>query len=616
MIRNEQASSPSLDGDLLPVRMCNEFVYCPRLFYLMHVQGLFAHSADTVVGARQHDARKHRKTKGGGGHNGEDETDNSLEPISRSETLTADQWGVRGKMDLLEVESEGLVVVEYKKGGSPSFKDHKWENHHLPYGAWPGDLAQVGLYMAILREHGMACSRARIFYRKDRRNVQIDWSESLELFLKDVVHRARETSRRTSPPLPLIDSPKCPKCSLVEICLPLEHVYLHRSNHSLEDPSDSDSDENPEAATIPRLIPGSDDLASVHVISAGSTIRKRGENVLVEKRDGGRQTVLGKDIGHLAIYGPSQITHQCLLYLSENGVCVTHHTGAGRLLGLTTPLNTKNIALRRAQFRAADCDAKTLILARSLTRAKISNQRTLLRRYRASIKSSEKPTFWETEKELEENRKAKLDLCEALSETLKRLSSCARRVKFAENLGQVRGFEGDAAAQYFRSIPQIVPPAWRLEFQGRSRRPPRDKINALLSFGYSLLVKDAINAIVGVGLDPMLGFLHTMIPGRPALALDLMEPFRAAWVDVAVFRLIATGGIQLSDFTSSSMGVYLSDAGRRSLIGAYERRADEETTHPYFGYKMSIRRLLALDCRLMAKYMAEEVSVFSPFTTR
>ena len=151
---------------------------------------------------------------------------------------------------------------------------------------------------------------------------------------------------------------------------------------------------------------------------------------------------------------------------------------------------------------------------------------------------------------------------------------------------------------------------------GRSRRPPRDRVNALLSFGYALFTRDATAVAARVGLDPMLGFLHTVVPGRPALALDLMEPFRAAWVDTAVLRLLATRGIDREDFVFTSAGVSLTERGRNALIAAYERRADELLTHPRFGYRMSYRRMLELEARVLAKWMAGEIETFSPLVTR
>ena len=151
---------------------------------------------------------------------------------------------------------------------------------------------------------------------------------------------------------------------------------------------------------------------------------------------------------------------------------------------------------------------------------------------------------------------------------------------------------------------------------GRSRRPPRDRVNALLSFGYALFTRDATAVAARVGLDPMLGFLHTVVPGRPALALDLMEPFRAAWVDTAVLRLLATRGIDREDFVFTSAGVSLTERGRNALIAAYERRADELTTHPRFGYRMAYRRLLELEARVLGKWLVGKVEHYTPIWTR
>jgi CRISPR-associated protein Cas1 len=144
----------------------------------------------------------------------------------------------------------------------------------------------------------------------------------------------------------------------------------------------------------------------------------------------------------------------------------------------------------------------------------------------------------------------------------------------------------------------------------------RSRVNAMLSFAYSLLTREAIAAIGRVGLDPMLGFFHSMIPGRPALALDLIEPFRPAWSDTAVLRLISTSGIERQDFTVIPAAVHLNDAGRKKLIRAHERRAREETSHPRFDYRMSYRRILELEVRVLSKFLAGEISEYMPIWTR
>ena len=380
----------------------------------------------------------------------------------------------------------------------------------------------------------------------------------------------------------------------------------------------------------------------------GTLVRKEGESLVVCPRDGEPERLLLKDIAHVALYGPVQVTEQCLQLLLMQGVPVSHHTSAGRLLGLSAPMLSQNIHLRRAQFRAADDPGRCLEAARALVLAKVRNQRTVLRRYGRGVEQTlcdeqgDLPDWASTDNDTpappprstdEEERdddqddpapntaeleapRSTTDPRIRCAQALRAMQQALRRAGQAGDLDILRGCEGEAAAYYFAALPAILPAAWQQDFVGRSRRPPRDRVNALLSFGYALLTRDATAAAARVGLDPMLGFLHTVVPGRPALALDLMEPFRAAWVDTAVLRLLATRGIDRDDFVFTSAGVSLTERGRNALIGAYERRADELTTHPRFGYRMAYRRLLELEARVLGKWLVGEVEHYTPIWTR
>ncbi|HFE45167.1 MAG TPA: CRISPR-associated endonuclease Cas1, partial [Nannocystis exedens] len=490
--------------------------------------------------------------------------------------------------------------------------EHSWSDHRLGYRAWPADVAQVGLYMAILRDLGIRCEEARIFYRGNGIHTHIDWSDGLDHFLRDVVAEARRVSGLETPPAPLLDSPKCFGCSLHGICLPDEYHALRAAKRP-EEP-------------IRRIVPGRDDRAFVHITSPGTVLRKRSETLVVSGRDGIDERLLLKDLSHIAIFGPSQITGQCLQHLLFRGIGISHHTSAGRLVGLTCPLLTRNIGLRRAQYRAADSPTSCLSIARSLVIAKVRNQRTVLKRYRrgaaattavqrdempawAAIGSADDPTQ-------DQESTAQADTIATCAAALSQMRHALRSAENADSLECLRGHEGEAASAYFRAFPSILPQSWRGDFTGRSRRPPRDRVNALLSFAYALLVRDASAALARVGLDPMLGFFHSMVPGRPALALDLMEPFRAAWADAAVLRLLATAGIDRLDFHVTNTAVAMNDSGRRAVINAYERRASEETTHPRFGYRMSYRRLLELEARVLGKWLIGEIDEFTPLWTR
>lgn len=603
------------DQETIPIRMCNELVYCPRLFHLEHVQGIFVESAETIEGSGQHQ----RAARRGSVRRRASDAPAAADPtppadplpwdtmIPRSMDFASTAWGVHGRLDLVELAGDEVIAVEAKRGGAPRAEGHQWNDHDLPYRAWPPDVAQLGLYMALLRDAGLPCNEGRLFYRKDNTHTVIAWSDDLERFLRDVVNEARRLRLQTLPPEPLVDSPKCVGCSLHGVCLPDEHHALRAEETALRD------------RDVRRILPGRDDRSVVHVTRPGTLVRKDGDALVVCPRDEEPTRILLKDVAHVAIYGPSQVTEQCMQHLLTSGIPVSHHTGAGRLLGLTAPLMTQNIALRRAQYRCADDPPRALEVARAIVLAKIRNQRTVLKRYGRGIEqalddeSGDLPEWAGTD---EDAAIVTNDPRARCADALRDMRQALRRAENADNLDVLRGHEGEAAAYYFSALPTILPTAWQHDFSGRSRRPPRDRVNALLSFGYSLLTRDATAAAARVGLDPMLGFLHVVHPGRPALALDLVEPFRAAWVDTAVLRLLATRGIDRDDFVLSSAGVVLTDRGRRSLISAYERRADELTTHPRFGYRMSYRRLLELEARVLGKWLVGEIEHYTPLWTR
>ncbi|MBL4683734.1 MAG: CRISPR-associated endonuclease Cas1 [Nannocystaceae bacterium] len=598
----------NVDADLIPVRMCNELVYCPRLFHLEHVQGMFVHSADTVEGSSQHERAKRRgsrlrvvKDKPAPDPRTADELFGLL---PKRRLLTSEAIGVRGEIDAVEVTDGSVVAVETKHGKAPRWSDHSWQDHVLPYDAWPADVAQLALYMALLRDLGLPCDEGRLYYRASHKSVVIPWSDDLERFVTDVVGQARKVARLPIAPEPLLDSPKCPGCSLHDVCLPDEH-------HALK------AEQTRASTPLRRIVAGDDDRAIVHVLRAGTVVRKDGEGLVVTPREGESERFLLKDVAHLALFGRVHVTEPCMQHMLRTGTPVSHHTATGRLLGVTMPLMTRNVALRRAQYRVADDPDACLAVSKAIVVAKIRNQRTVLRRHRRglSVVVDDRQAH-EASDDADEEAAVSLTTGSEIANALTRMNNAQRGALETTTIDALRGFEGEAAARYFEVLPALLPTAWQGDFTGRSRRPPRDRINAMLSLGYALLVRDATAALSRIGLDPMLGVFHSMIPGRPALALDIMEPFRAAWVDTAVLRLVGTGGIERSEFHLSGAGVELSDAGRRSMVAAYERRAAEMTTHPRFGYRMSYRRLLELEARILAKVLAGELEHYTPMWTR
>ena len=196
-----------------------------------------------------------------------------------------------------------------------------------------------------------------------------------------------------------------------------------------------------------------------------------------------------------------------------------------------------------------------------------------------------------------------------------------RRTQRATNLGELLGAEGQGAARYFSAFAAMLSrndqdPTLDFDFQTRNRRPPTDPVNALLSYAYSLLTRSWTVALTAVGFDCYRGFYHQPRYGRPALSLDMMEPFRPLIADSSVIQAINNGEVRPSDFISAAGSVNLTDDGRKRFIGTFERRLGQEVTHPEFGYKLSYRRLLELQARLLARYLLGELSEYPNFTTR
>jgi CRISPR-associated protein Cas1 len=272
---------------------------------------------------------------------------------------------------------------------------------------------------------------------------------------------------------------------------------------------------------------------------------------------------------------------------------ISYFSAGGWLHAVTHGLTLKNVLLRREQFRRADDERFCVFIARDLVATKIRNQRTLLQRNHV-----EPPP-------------------RAL-EMLKRLARGAER---AESLETLLGIEGAAARTYFEHFAGMIKAEDDKErplfdFRHRNRRPPRDPVNAVLSLAYALLTRDLVSMCHAVGFDPYIGFYHQPRFGRPALALDLMEGFRPLIADSAVLLALNSRMVQPKDFVSSGGAVALTAAGRKGLLRAYEQRMDNLVTHPVFGYRVSYRRVLEIQVRLLARVVTAELSRYPGFETR
>lgn len=574
--------------DLLPARMLNEYVYCPRLFFYEWVEGVFAHSADTVEGALRHEKleTKSDPLPPAG------ETDDKIH--ARSVELASDTHKLIARIDLVEGGGETVTPVEYKRG-APRDGDDGPE-------AWPADRAQLCVQALVLRDNGYTCNEGVIYYNTTKQRVRVAIDSDLVNETLRHLAEARRVAQSGRIPPPLADSPKCPRCSLVSICMPDETTAAQVAALAEPSPQLSLFDEPPLPAAplltqatkeVRRLAPARDDLRPLYVTGYSLTVGKSSEVLQIRDKSKLVQEARLSDISQVNLFGNVQLTAPALQGLCWAEKPVAHFSYGGWFYGLTQGLGLKNIFLRREQFRRAEEASFCLHVARALVANKIRNQRTLLQRNHI-----EPPTL-----------------------VLQRLRRYSEQAHHAQSLDELLGIEGNAARLYFEAFPGMLKaegedrmPAF--QFEQRNRRPPRDPVNALLSFAYSLLSKDLTIICHSVGFDPFLGFFHQPRFGRPALALDLMEGFRPLVADSAVITAINTRMITPKDFLQTGNAVALTASGRKAFIQAYEQRMDAMITHPLFGYRVSYRRVLEIQTRLLARTVTGEIAAYPGFETR
>ncbi len=408
--------------------MLNEFVYCPRLFYLEWVQGDWAESEDTLEGASVH-RRVEQET---GRLPAPEELESQDRVSARSVLLSAPTLGLVARMDLLEGEAGAVRPVDYKKG-SPG-----------PRGPWEPELVQLCAQGLVLRENGYRCDEGVLYYASPKRRFAVPFDDDLIRRTEAFLVGLRETALAPIPPPRLVDSPKCPRCSLVGICLP-DEVSLLRG-----EPLDE----------VRRLVPARDDAAPLYAQEQGASVGRSKERLVVRRRDEDDVPVRLLDVSQVSVYGNVQVTAQAIRGLAEREIPIFHHTYGGWLAAVTTGIHQRNVELRVQQYQVADDEDRALPLARAFVVGKLRNQRTLLRR-----NTSETPRA-------------------ALTE----LTRMARLAQEAPSRDRLFGLEGMGARAYFAHFAEMLRDPMGFDLSGRERRPPPDPVNALLSFLYGLLV--------------------------------------------------------------------------------------------------------------------------------
>ncbi|MCL4104729.1 UNVERIFIED_CONTAM: hypothetical protein GTU68_034168 [Idotea baltica] len=540
---------------MIPVRMLNEFAYCPRLGYLEFVHAEWEDNFETKNGTFGH--RRVDKPPPAEASR----PDQAARLHARSILLSAPDEGLIAKLDVMELEGRKATPVDYKRGQAPKVDE----------GAWEPERVQLCAQGLILRENGFECDEGILYFIGSKKRVVIPFTDELIARTRQLRTEFTKTASANITPPPLVDSPKCPRCSLVGICLPDELVYL-----------------NAIQPAVRKLLPARDDWTPFYVQEFGAMLGKSGDRLQVKKRG----EVIGerrlKDVSQVSLFGSVIVSAQALSELTARGISICHFSHGGWFQGITTGLVHKNVELRIRQYQTALQPEAAVRIARQFISGKIRNCRTLLRRH---LSAEHKPL-------------------------LQKLERYRRSAEQTTSLESLLGIEGMAAKEYFSGLFELMRNRHEFDVNDRNRRPPKDPVNAVLSFAYSLLTKELTIVLQSVGFDPMLGMLHQPRYGRPSLALDVAEEYRPLIADSVMLTAFNNGELSSDRFLERAGAVVLTAAGRAAVIAAFERRMNTEITHPIFGYRISYRRILEVQCRLLARTLLGEIDQYPAFCTR
>lgn len=433
--------------DTIRVNALHALNYCPRLYYLEEVEQLYTQDAAVFAGRRLHVELE------------KDEGDEWHQLVLENQDL-----GLRGKVDALRTRGGQTIPYEHKKGRCYRDKDNKPQ-------AWESDRIQILAYACLIEaELGITVSEGRIRYHSDNVLVHVSLDDQARQDVLASIERARQL--RLSPERPPVTTNErlCARCSLAPVCLPEEtRLAQGQTDH------------------VVRLFPEDDERKIIHVTEAGTRIGKSGEQFKITKREGGTTTIPSRQVGQLVLHSYVQISTQAMYFCAEQEVGLHLISGGGRYLG-SFDTRQGSIQRRIGQYKALTDEDLCLRLTRQLVACRGQSQRKFLMR---GQRGTDTPT-------------------EKLEQSIEQMQRTLKQVPKADSIASLLGLEGNLAALYFWALPALISDnvALGLRFQGRNRRPPKDRFNALLSFGYSMLLKDVMNAVLTIGLEPALGFYH------------------------------------------------------------------------------------------------------------
>ncbi|WP_306590432.1 type I-MYXAN CRISPR-associated endonuclease Cas4/Cas1 [Geothrix sp. 21YS21S-4] len=530
------------------------WAYCPRLFYLEEIEEIRVADERIFEGRELHEQLEAKE-----------------EGDLHTFTLESETWGLKGKLDACRHRDGRWIVVEHKKGRS-----RKGERGAE---AWESDRLQSAAYGALLAEHlGEPVLEAHIRYHADHKRVVVPVDASL---LQELETALREMSLlRNTPERPSVTphAQRCIHCSLAPVCLPEEERFQQREDW---EPL--------------RLYPQHHDRLTLHVLGHGSQLGRSGDQLVVRPLEGPEERFPVEQVEQIVIHGYAQASTQALHLCFARDINV-HWLGAGgRYLG-GCAAGSGGVQRRIRQYEALRDPAFRLERSKELVRGKVRMQiGFLLRATRGR------------------------DRTDHVLRRVKDLRACLAGLSAVSSFDDLRGVEGLAGQAYFGCLDSLLLPELpeSLRFLGRSRRPPEDPVNALLSFGYSLLYRDVVAAILAVGLEPAFGLFHTARSAAYPLALDLMELFRVPLVDMVVIASLNRRQWDAErHFRRLGPAIYLNEEGREQAISLFEGRKAETWRHPVLGYSLSYHRLMELEARLLEKSWMGHPGLFARWSLR
>ena len=335
-------------------------------------------------------------------------------------------------------------------------------------------------------------------------------------------------------------------------------------------------------------------LNTLYITSDDAYVRKERETFVVEVNNEKVFQAPTHSIENIVCFGFKPLTPALMAYCAENNVGISYLSENGKFLARVYGAQQGNVLLRKMQYAISDDEFQSLTIARPIIAAKVSNYRSLLLRHQRNHPD---------------------DCNEEVKSAAEIMGRRLANIQSSISLDELRGYEGECATLYFGVLTYLITVQQEdFTFTQRSKRPPLDPANALLSFLYAILANDVRSALETVGLDPQVGFLHQLRSGRPSLALDIMEEFRAYLGDRIMLNLINLKQVTKKDFEIRESGeIRISDDARKALLNAYQKRKQEEITHPFLGEKMTIGLLPHVQAQLLARYIRGDIPDYPPF---